>query len=219
MQVASSPFGSVPSRDLTLSVESLPPSTRARATGSHFTPLHFHRGSHSLLSAGRRPSQLEVTQELSDAYNKEANPSAEDISALAQRTGLSEQQVSTFFANKRARDRAAEAKAEAVGAAVAAAAVPLAPSSQVDDVLTAITNEDGGLADPENAQQLVKLMQMQLNMDDQLLLLAVILATKSFACRKRLLELGGLPPICEWLAAAKRDNKVPLQKELLRVRP
>lgn len=155
----------------------------------------------------------QVTQELSEAYSKEANPSAEAITALAQRTGLSEQQVATFFANKRARDRAAEAKAETAGAPVS-----LAPSSQVDEALAQITNEDGGLADPENAQQLVKLMQMQLNMDDQFLILAVILATKSFQCRKRLLELGGLPPICEWLAAAKRDNKVPLQRELLRVR-
>ncbi len=62
-------------------------------------------------------------------------------------------------------------------------------------------------------------MHLPLLMDDQFLILAVILATKSFQCRKRFLELGGPPPICEWLTVAKRDGKVPLQKEVLRVRP
>lgn len=157
--------------------------------------------------------QFDPYQQLAEAYSKEANPAAETITLLATRTGLTEQQVSTFFANKRARDRAADAKAEAPGSTAA-----LAPSSQVDDALAQITNEDGGLAEPENAAQLVRLMQMPLNIDDQFLLLAVILATKSFQCRKRFLELGGLPPICEWLNAAKRDAKVPLQRELLRVR-
>lgn len=153
-------------------------------------------------------------QELTDAYAKDANPNAETIAALVQRTGLSENQVINFFANKRARDRAAEGKADVAGAPAA-----LAPSSQVDESLAQITNEDGGLAEPENAVQLVKLMHMpQIGIDDQFLILAVILATKSFQCRKRFLELGGLPPICDWLSAAKRDNKVPLQRELLRVR-
>lgn len=144
------------------------------------------------------------------------NPNAEALQQLAQSTGLTEQQVTSYFSSRRARDAK---PAPPSSPAIAPSSVVAAPSSQVDESLTRITNEDGGLADPEHAAQLVKLMQLPLLMDDQFLILAVILATKSFQCRKRFLELGGLPPICEWLTVAKRDGKVPLQKELLRVRP